>query len=54
MKPKRVLLAAVLGAACVPGIYAQEKANAKTGKAIKAVRFENSGMARGNSGRMPL
>jgi imidazolonepropionase-like amidohydrolase len=39
MKPKRVLLAAVLGAACVPGIYAQEKANAKTGKAIKAVRF---------------
>src|SRR2546429_1369855 len=39
MKTKRVLLAAVLGAACVPGIYAQEKANAKTGKAIKAVRF---------------
>jgi imidazolonepropionase-like amidohydrolase len=39
MKPKRVLLAAVLGAACVPGTYAQEKANAKTGKAIKAVRF---------------
>src|SRR5438132_1485904 len=39
MKPKRVLLAAVLGAACMPGIYAQEKANAKTGKAIKAVRF---------------
>src|SRR5205814_128848 len=38
MKTKRVLLAAVLGAACVPGIYAQEKANAKTGKAIKAVR----------------
>src|SRR5947208_8453391 len=39
MKPKRVLLAAVLGAACMPGIYAQEKANAKTGKAIKAVRI---------------
>src|SRR5438477_9600768 len=39
MKTKTVLLAAVLGAACVPGIYAQEKANAKTGKAIKAVRF---------------
>src|SRR5947208_2765253 len=39
MKPKRVLLAAVLGAACMPGIYAQEKANAKTGKAIKALRF---------------
>ena len=39
MKTKRVLLAAVLGAACVPGINAQEKANAKTGKAIKAVRF---------------
>src|SRR5437773_5872908 len=39
MKTKRVLLAAVLGAACVPGIYAQEKANAKMGKAIKAVRF---------------
>src|SRR5437660_8213057 len=39
MKTKRVLLAAVLGAACMPGIYAQEKANAKTGKAIKAVRL---------------
>src|SRR5437016_8225956 len=39
MKTKRVLLAAVLGAACMPGIYAQEKANAKMGKAIKAVRF---------------
>src|SRR5437879_10196979 len=39
METKRVRLAAVLGAACVPGIYAQEKANAKTGKAIKAVRF---------------
>src|SRR5947209_1747081 len=39
MKPKRVLLAAVLGAACMPGIYAQEKTNAKTVKAIKAVRF---------------
>src|SRR5947209_10790648 len=39
MKTKRVLLAAVLGAACAAGIYAQERTGAKTVKAIKAVRF---------------
>src|SRR5438132_13510993 len=39
MKPMRILLAAVLGAACVTGIYAQERTGAKTVKAIKAVRF---------------
>src|SRR5467141_4388357 len=36
MKPMRILLAAVLGASCVGGIYAQERPNAK---ALKAVRF---------------
>src|SRR6202795_921846 len=36
MKLKRILLAAVLGASCVSGIYAQEKPSAKT---VKAVRF---------------
>src|SRR3979490_2528931 len=36
MKRMRILLAAVLGASCVGGIYAQEKPSAKT---IKAVRF---------------
>src|SRR5437016_3034591 len=36
MKPMRAFLAAVLGALCVWGIYAQEKPSAKT---IKAVRF---------------
>src|SRR5437879_2271854 len=36
MKPMRVFLAAVLGALCVCGTYAQEKPSAKT---IKAVRF---------------
>jgi len=35
----RILLAAVLGAAGVAGIYAQERTNAKTVKVIKAVRF---------------
>jgi imidazolonepropionase-like amidohydrolase len=39
MKMKRVLLAAVLGAACAAGICAQERTDAKTVKAIKAVRF---------------
>src|SRR5216117_4525324 len=39
MKTKGVLLAAVLGAACAAGICAQERTNAKTVKAIKAVRF---------------
>src|SRR5260221_10324055 len=36
MKLMRILLAAVLGASCVSGIYAQEKPSVKT---IKAVRF---------------
>src|SRR3984893_4168527 len=36
MKLKRILLAAVLGASCAGGIYAQEKPSAKT---VKAVRF---------------
>src|SRR5467141_1198066 len=36
MKPMRILLAAVLGASYVGGIYAQEKPSAKT---VKAVRF---------------
>ena len=36
MKLMRILLAAVLGASCVGGIYAQEKPSAKS---IKAVRF---------------
>ncbi|HTF23883.1 MAG TPA: amidohydrolase family protein [Candidatus Limnocylindria bacterium] len=36
MKPMRILLAAVLGALYVGGIYAQEKPSAKT---VKAVRF---------------
>src|ERR1700687_2267447 len=36
MKLMRILLAAVLGASCVSGIYAQEKPSAKT---VKAVRF---------------
>src|SRR5467141_2358906 len=36
MKLMRILLAAVLGASCVGGIYAQEKPSAKT---VKAVRF---------------
>src|SRR5260370_38272876 len=37
MKPMRILLAAVLGAAaCVAGTYAQERPIAKT---VKAVRF---------------
>src|SRR6202158_468066 len=36
MKLMRILLAAVLGASCVGGIYAQERPSAKT---IKAVRF---------------
>jgi imidazolonepropionase-like amidohydrolase len=36
MKPMRILLAAVLGASYVGGIYAQEKPSAK---AVKAVRF---------------
>src|SRR6202040_1582495 len=36
MKPMRILLAAVLGASCAVGIYAQEKPSAKT---VKAVRF---------------
>lgn len=36
MKPMRILLAAILGASCVGGIYAQEKPGAKT---VKAVRF---------------
>jgi imidazolonepropionase-like amidohydrolase len=36
MKPMRILLAAVLGASCVSGIYAQERPSAKT---VKAVRF---------------
>src|SRR5467141_141413 len=36
MKPMRILLAAVLGASCVGGIYAQERPSAKT---VKAVRF---------------
>src|ERR1700747_2254360 len=36
MKPMSILLAAVLGASCVGGIYAQEKPGAKT---VKAVRF---------------
>src|ERR1700731_4761679 len=36
MKPMRILLAGVLGASCVGGIYAQEKPSAKT---VKAVRF---------------
>src|SRR5438128_5582687 len=39
MKTKRVLLAAVLGAACAAGIYAQERTGAKTVKPVKAVRF---------------
>ena len=39
MKPMRILPAAVLCAACVAGIYAQEGMSAKTVKAIKAVRF---------------
>src|SRR5438552_6552070 len=39
MQTRRVLLAAVLGAACAAGIYAQERTGAKTVKAIKAVRF---------------
>ena len=36
MKLTRILLAVVLGASCVGGIYAQERPSAKT---IKAVRF---------------
>src|SRR6266852_2113342 len=36
MKPMRILLAAVLGASCVGGIYAQERPAAKP---VKAVRF---------------
>ncbi len=36
MKPMRIILAAVLGASCVAGIYAQERPIAKT---VKAVRF---------------
>src|SRR5467141_371634 len=36
MKLMRILLAAVLGASCVSGIYAQEKPSAKT---VRAVRF---------------
>ena len=36
MKPMRILLAAVLGASCVAGIYAQERPSVKT---VKAVRF---------------
>src|SRR5437879_4122659 len=36
MKPMRILLAAVLGASCVGGIFAQERPGAKT---VKAVRF---------------
>jgi len=36
MKPMRTLLAAVLGASCVAGIYAQERPSVKT---VKAVRF---------------
>jgi imidazolonepropionase-like amidohydrolase len=36
MKPMSILLAAVLGASCVGGIYSQERPGAKT---VKAVRF---------------
>jgi len=36
MKPMRILLAAVLGAACLGGNCAQERPSAKT---VKAVRF---------------
>ncbi len=36
MKPMRILLAAVLGASCLGGNYAQERPSAKT---VKAVRF---------------
>src|SRR6266566_3837075 len=39
MKSMRILLAAVVGASCVAGTYAQERPNAKSGNAIKAVRF---------------
>jgi len=39
MKPMRILLAAVVGASCVAGTYAQERPNAKSVNAIKAVRF---------------
>src|SRR6266446_6183514 len=39
MASMRILLAAVLGAAGVAGIYAQERTNAKKVKVIKAVRF---------------
>jgi imidazolonepropionase-like amidohydrolase len=39
MKLLRILLAAVLGAACVAGIYAQAGPRAKTVKTIKAVRY---------------
>src|SRR5260370_41704275 len=39
MKPMRILLAAVVGASCVAGTYAQERPNAKPVNAIKAVRF---------------
>jgi len=39
MAPMRILLAAVLGAAGVAGICAQERTNAKAVKVIKAVRF---------------
>src|SRR6266700_1905865 len=39
MKSMRILLAAVVGASCVAGTYAQERPNAKSVNAIKAVRF---------------
>src|SRR2546428_10502280 len=39
MKTKRVLLAAVLGAACAAGIYAQERPSVKAAKAVKALHF---------------
>src|SRR6266699_4995164 len=39
MKSMRILLAAVVVASCVAGTYAQERPNAKSVNAIKAVRF---------------
>src|SRR5216683_1980145 len=39
MKPMRVLLAAVAGASCVAGTYAQERPSPKSVNTIKAVRF---------------
>jgi imidazolonepropionase-like amidohydrolase len=39
MKPMRILLIAVLAAACVAGTYAQERPGAKPAKAIMALRF---------------